>query len=433
MKRFLLLAAICSGALAQQPPLPSPAPPPSAAPQPSAAEKDELRRSLAEANSSEIEVLRVIEKYLADHPATQFRPDLEHRATLAAIAINDDALVVRYGQSSLERMPDDTQLLPAVTRSLLAIGSRQAVELALQYARHTEDLVLKMQIDGNPGNVNPIEWRNQTDLLLNRALIDDARATGILGRPEEALATAQRAFDTYPDAAAARELAFWFDRLGKSWDAVRALADAFSIPDAHATDAERAQDRARLGELYRQAKGSEDGLGDLCLAAYDRTAALLEARDLRLHRGEPNAGRTNPMEFTLSAMDGPSFAMASLKGKVVVMDLWATWCVPCREQHPLYEQVKTRFRDNSSVVFLSIDADADRTPVKAFVSQQKWQGPVYFEDGLARVFSVDGLPATIVLDRNGRLFTHLNGYVDKTRFVDLLTERIRGALAVPVK
>jgi thiol-disulfide isomerase/thioredoxin len=115
------------------------------------------------------------------------------------------------------------------------------------------------------------------------------------------------------------------------------------------------------------------------------------------------------------------------------MDLWATWCVPCREQHPLYEQVKTRFRDNSSVVFLSIDADADRTPVKAFVSQQKWQGPVYFEDGLARVFSVDGLPATIVLDRNGRLFTHLNGYVDKTRFVDLLTERIRGALAVPVK
>ena len=129
MKRFLLLAAICSGALAQQPPLPSPAPPPSAAPQPSAAEKEELRRALAEANSSEIEVLRVIEKYLAVHPATAFRPDLEHRAAEAAIAIHDDALVVRYGEVSLARMPDDTKLLPAVTRSLLAIGSRQAAEL----------------------------------------------------------------------------------------------------------------------------------------------------------------------------------------------------------------------------------------------------------------------------------------------------------------
>ena len=61
----------------------------------------------------------------------------------------------------------------------------------------------------------------------------------------------------------------------------------------------------------------------------------------------------------------------------------------------------------------------------------KWQGPVYFEDGLARLFTVDGLPATILLDRNGHLYTHLNGFLDKNHFADLLTERIRDALAVP--
>jgi thiol-disulfide isomerase/thioredoxin len=420
VKWLLLLSAILPCAFGQQPPTPAP----------SANEREELGRALAEANSSEIEVLRVVEKYLALHPDTSFRPELEHRAAEAAIAIHDDRLVIRYGEASLARVSDDTKLLPAVTRSLLARNTGEAAEHALQLARRTEELVRKMQKDGNPANVSPTEWRNQTDRLLNRALTDEARANGILGHPEVALETAQRAFATYPDAAATREMAFWFDRLGRPMEAVRALADAFTIPDAQASDAQRAADRARLGELYRKAKGSEDGLGALCLEAYDRTAALLRVREQGLRQGEPNAGRTNAMEFTLSGLDGKSLAMATLKGRVVVMDLWATWCIPCREQHPLYQQVKERFRDNPAVVFLSIDADADRTPVKAFTDEMKWQGPVYFEDGLARLFAVDGLPATILLDRTGKLFTHLNGFLDKTHFADLLTERIRDALRV---
>lgn len=417
MRAWLLLAAFYC-AFGQQPAAPS------------NAERDELRRALAEANASEIEVLRVIEKYLTVHPETAFRPDLEHRLAEAALAIHDDKLVIRYGEASLARVPDDTKLLPAVTRTLLALNTREAAEHAMKYVRHTEDLVRQMQKDGNPANISPIEWRNQTDRLMNRALIDEARATGILGKPEEALATATRAFDTYPNAAAAREMAYWFDRLGKKAEAIRSMADAFAIPDAQATDAERAADRARLGELYRKAKGGEDGLGELCLAAYDRTAVILKIREDELHRNEPNAGRTNALDFTLSALDGKSLAMSDLNGKVVVMDLWATWCIPCREQHPLYEQAKERFRDNPSVVFLSVNADADRSAVKPFLNQTKWQGPVYFEDGLTRLFKVDGLPATILLDRSGQLYTHLIGFLDKAHFVELLTERIQDALAM---
>src|ERR1035438_1108269 len=101
MKWFLVLAAICPCALAQE----APAKP--AAPSP--AGKEELQRALAEANTSEIEILRVIEKYLAVHPETVYRPDLEHRAAEAAIATHDDALVIRYGEVSLARMPDDTK------------------------------------------------------------------------------------------------------------------------------------------------------------------------------------------------------------------------------------------------------------------------------------------------------------------------------------
>jgi len=411
--RAALVSAICASLWAQDAPV----------------EREELQRALAEANSSEIEVLRVIEKYLALHPGTSFRPDLEHRAAEAAIAIHNYALIVRYGEASLARMPDDTKLLPAVIRALIALDTREAAEHALRYARHTEELVRQMQKDGNPGNISPIEWRNQTDRLLNRALTDEACATGILGNPADALALARRAFEIYPDAAAAREMAFWFERLGKPMDAIGSLADAFMIPDAQAAKSERAADRARLGELYRKVKGSEAGLGALCLEAYDRTTGLLKARDASLQRNEPNSGRTGILDFTLSGLDGQSLTMATLKGKVVVMDLWATWCIPCREQHPLYELVKERFRENPSVVFLSVNADVDRSAVKPFLDRMKWQGPVFFEDGVARLFTVDGLPATILLDRNGHLYTHLNGFLDKNHFAELLTERIGDALA----
>jgi thiol-disulfide isomerase/thioredoxin len=423
MKWALALATTCALALAQQPP--------STPADASEAEKAEIGRGLAEANNSPVEILHVVATHLERYPNSVYRPELEHRAAEAAISLHDDALVVRYGEMSLARIPDDMKLLPAVTRSLLALDSRETVERALKYARHAEDLARQYRKGANPPNVSPVEWRNQTDRALGRALTDDARATGILGHPQEALATAQRAFETFPNADSASEVAFWFERTGKLLDAARALADAFTIPDAQATDAERAHDRQRMAELYRKAKGSDKHLGDLTLEAYDRNVALLQARDLHLHQDEPNSGLTDPMAFTLSTLGGTKLEIASLKGKVLVLDIWATWCVPCREQHPLYEQVKERFRDNPAVVFLSINADSDHEPVKSFVSALHWEGPIYFEDGLLRVFAVENMPTTLVLDRQGKVFTRMNGYV-KEHFADLLTDRIREALAAPV-
>ena len=183
-----------------------------------------------------------------------------------------------------------------------------------------------------------------------------------------------------------------------------------------------------MGELYRQAKGSEAGLGELVLEAYDRNYALIHTRELRMRATDPNAQLTDPMEFTLSGPDGSKLSMATLKGKVVVFDFWATWCVPCRDQHPLYEQVKQRYLANPGVVFLSIDTDEDREAVKPFLAAVHWPGQVYFEDGLARALQITTIPTTIVTDRHGRVFSRMNGYVP-SRFVELLSQRILDALA----
>jgi len=394
-------------------------------------EQADLEKALSEAGSSPLEYLRALEKHLEQYPDSTRRPELERAAVRAAIEARDDSRIVQYGERVLARQPDDLQILEQVTRALLAGGSKDASERALKYARRYEELVRQMQKDNSraavPSGPGAAQWRNEIDRGIGRALCDEARASGNLGRQEEALALAQRAFETYPNADSARETARWYERLGKLEEAARRLADAFTIPDPRATDADRARDRGRMGELYRQAKGSENGLGDLVLQAYDRNAALIHMRQLAVREGDPNAQLTDPMEFTLAGLDGRKLSMASLKGKVVVLDFWATWCEPCRGQHPLYEQVKQRFKDNPGVVFLSIDTDEDREPVRRFLEEEKWPDEVYFEDGLSRALRITYIPATIIIEKGGRVFSRMNGYAPE-RFVDLLTGRIRDAL-----
>jgi len=211
-------------------------------------------------------------------------------------------------------------------------------------------------------------------------------------------------------------------------EAIQRVADAFMLADPAATEGDRRKDRERLGKLHRQWKGSEAGLGDVILAAYDRTGKQVEEVRARWLKLDPNAAAESVMEFTLSGMDGNKLQMSSLLGKVVVLDFWATWCGPCRAQQPLYEQVKERFKQNADVVFLNVSTDEDRGAVKPFLDQMKWNKTVYFEEGLSMLLRVSSIPTTMVIGRRGQIVSRMNGYVED-RFVEMLTERVQQALA----
>ena len=401
---------------------------PQAAPAPAPDESQQLSQAISEAGNSPVDFIRALEKHLAKYPNSTRRNEIERALVKAAIEAKDDRRIVDYGERVLARDPNDAQVLDKVIHALLATGARDTSEQALKYAKQYEELLRQTRGQTPPGHVSEVQWQDEVDKGLARVLACEARATGNLGKIDEAIALARQGYEVYPSAEGAREIGRWLVSAGKEQEALGPYADAFAIPDGRTTDADRAKDRAQLGDLYRKIYGSEKGLGDAILEAYDRTSGVLAARRLRLRQNDPNAQAGNVLDFTISGLDGAKLPIASLKGKAVVFDFWATWCGPCRMQHPLYEQVKQRFHDSPDVVFLSIDTDDERELVKPFLQQNRWdEQHVYFEDGLSRVLAITSMPTTIVLNRRGEVVSRMNGFLPG-RFVDMLTDRIKDAL-----
>src|SRR5579864_3263532 len=240
-----------------------------------------LSSALAEAGSSQIDFVRALENHLAKYPNSAKKPEIERALVKAAIELKDDRRIILYGEHVLDREAGDPQILDRVTRALLATDAKDTSERALQYAKRYEAQVASLQKQPPVGHFKAADWRIEVDRGVARTIVLEARATGNLGKYDEALALAQKSYTEYPTAEGAREIARWLIKLGRESEAVPRLADAFTISDDRNNDAIRARDRARMGELYKKVNGSEKGLGDLILESYDRTSALTAERKLQ--------------------------------------------------------------------------------------------------------------------------------------------------------
>jgi|SRR5665213_1059605 len=402
-------------------------------------EQQELSEAVGEAAGSQIDLIHALEQHLKKYPGTTRRAEIEKALAKAAMDTDDNARIVLWGEKVLAADPpggfasDDLQLLDRVTRALVDLNVPEQRKAAIEYAKRYEADVVVRRTQPPSGHLTAGEWSEGVDRAMARALALEARATGNDGDPEAAAKLALRSWEAYPTGEGAREAAFWLVKLNRIPEAIEYYADAFTLEDSRSTEADRARDRARMGELYEKASGSEKpgsekGLGDLLLQAYDRTSALTAARLARLKALDPNEGAKNVDDFVLPPVgeSAPALALSSLKGKTVVMDFWATWCAPCRAQRPLIENVRKRYEDAKDIVFIAVDADDDESLVRPFVKQQEWKDGGYFEGGLVRQLTVGSIPTVVVLDPAGQIFSRMVGFIPE-KFEEMLTQRIEEA------
>ena len=137
-------------------------------------------------------------------------------------------------------------------------------------------------------------------------------------------------------------------------------------------------------------------------------------------------------EFSFSTEDGRVLTSADLRGKVVILALWATWCEPCWQELPRVAKVYSTYRDNRSVLFWAVNAQAGGDTIetaRAYAKKMRLALPVaYTENANAMRLGVNGYPTLILLDADGRLrFIH-DGYDASERLESNLTEEIAGLL-----
>ncbi len=119
--------------------------------------------------------------------------------------------------------------------------------------------------------------------------------------------------------------------------------------------------------------------------------------------------------YAAMAMNGDSTSLASLRGKVVLLNVWATWCGPCRQEIPELRAIHGAYKDRGlELIGVSVDADGSDEAIRAFLRDFKmdyaiWRDP---NEGVNATFRMSGVPATFLIDRQGVLRWKATGVVE---------------------
>jgi peroxiredoxin len=125
--------------------------------------------------------------------------------------------------------------------------------------------------------------------------------------------------------------------------------------------------------------------------------------------------------FTLTDLNGKNVSLADFKGKVVILDFWATWCPPCRKEIPDFVTMQKEYGARGvQVVGVALD---ELPKVQAFVQENGMNYPVLMgtDAVVARYGGIEGIPTTFIIDRKGKIVERFEGFRPRSVFVDAIT------------
>jgi thiol-disulfide isomerase/thioredoxin len=337
----------------------------------------------------------LLEKFITDFPPTGQTATSVTRTLVSSYVQagrTDDAI------SYLNSLPHpDPRLYNQVAWDMIEKG--QDLEQAVALAKKGVDLTRASEATDKPPTMRQKDWKEQS--RRNLAGILDTYAFGLskFGKQTEAAAAYAEAYALGgdEDAEITQRYLDCLVKAGMNTEAMKVSHDVIV----------RGKETPPVVEAYRasylKVKGSDKGL-DAALG--DARAAGIRSRHDALVRSRVNKPS---IDFTLKDLGGKQVNLSSLKGKVVVLDFWATWCGPCKASFPTLQKMYNKHRTNEKVAIYSMNtwervSGAERTAlVEKFMADNKYTFPVLYDESFVEKYGVDGIPTKFLIDKKGNI------------------------------
>jgi peroxiredoxin len=158
------------------------------------------------------------------------------------------------------------------------------------------------------------------------------------------------------------------------------------------------------------------------LVRYEHVQASLDVPQFKAAMAKLEADDQHRQEadFTLTDLQGKMWSLRELKGKVVLVNFWATWCPPCRKEMPDLNTLYQRFKDQGFVILAISDEEVGK--VKPFIAERNISYPVMLDPGrkVNDLFQVEGIPKSFVYDREGKLVAQSIDMRTQKQFLEML-------------
>lgn len=133
-------------------------------------------------------------------------------------------------------------------------------------------------------------------------------------------------------------------------------------------------------------------------------------------------------DFTLKSLEGSNLRLEEYRGDVVLINFWASWCGPCRQEMPILDKLHQRYEDAGFAV-LGVNVEGEAAPAQKIVDKTNVTFPVLIDEGqdVSERYALEAMPSTVVVDRDGKVRYIHRGYKpgDEAKYVEVVKALIR--------
>ena len=390
-----------------------------------ALEQQDLQKAIEQAGNDRAAMMRNLLEFLKKYPRSAQRTQIYRAIVESSVQLRDFPTATEYAERMVALNPEDLSVNLLSVQLLERYGDASGWRRAVSYCTRVLEIIRREPVKDKSPRQSTEQFEKDKQRDVASILLVRGRLYQKLNEPQNAQKDFEGSYGMVPASAAAEHLGELAEIRKDLPTAIHEYALAFALADSAQGSASRPEVRRKLGNAWRLAHGSEDGLGDYVLRVCDEAATTVVPNP----KPARNKGLKDPMEFVMrKAPDGSPFALADTKGKVLVLNFWATWCGPCREWEPHFEKVSGHFLGREKeVVFLEVNCDEDEALVPPYLAEEKPRTPVVFADGLDELLHVSSFPTTLILSRTGKIAYRAEGFDPEGRDQTLI-DAIEGAI-----